>query len=163
MTMVALLTKPWLSSMREAQVSPRCLADDLLFLAIGNQHQARCINAMQISKTFFTDIGAKVADKKCFTFAADPHTREFLNRYRWDEQGLTIPSVSNFRDLGAHLNLSKANNGKTLADRMRKATSMAKRLKWLPIPLTFKEDIIRANVLPAGLYAVEASSTAVEA
>ncbi len=132
MAMVALLTKPWLMLMHEAKVLPRCLADDLLFLAIGNQHQSRCINAMNCSKTFFADIGARVADKKCFCFASDAQTRDFLSRYRWDAQGLTIPTVSNFRDIGAHLNLSRANNGKTLADRMRKATSMAKRLKWMP-------------------------------
>ncbi len=50
MTMVALLLKPWLSIMQQARVVPRCLADDLLILAIGNQHQSRYINAMCKSK-----------------------------------------------------------------------------------------------------------------
>ena len=113
---------------------------------------------MSLSKQFFLDIGAKIADRKCFGFAADKQTREFLASYRWDHTGLQIPTVSSFRDIGAHLNLSSASNGKTLSNRMQKATAMTKRLAWLPISTAFKERVVRANILPAGLYAVESSS-----
>ena len=34
---------------------------------------------------------------------------------------------------------------------------MAKRLKWLPLTREVKEHIVRANILPAGLYGVEAA------
>ncbi len=158
MAMVALLTKPWISLMKRNRVIPRCLADDLLILAIGNFHQSKYIKAMSLSKQFFQDIGANVADRKCFSFAADKQTREFLANYRWDHTGLLIPAVSSFRDIGAHLNLSSASNGKTLSNRMQKATAMTKRLAWLPISAAFKERVVRANILPAGLYAVESSS-----
>ncbi len=156
MTMVALLFKPWVSMMHEAKVTPRCLADDLLIFATGNQHQSRYINAMNTSKQYFADIGARIADRKCFSFAGDPKTREFLAAYVWDQNGLQIPTVNNFRDIGGHLNLTAANNGNTLTDRMHKSTLMVKRLRWLPLPLAFKEKVVRANILPAGLYAVEA-------
>ncbi len=96
MTMVALLLKPWLSMMHQQNVTPRCLADDLFILAIGNQHQSRYIHAMCKSKDYFADIGARIADKKCFSFAADNVTREFLANYVWDSDGLKIPTVSNF-------------------------------------------------------------------
>ncbi len=71
MTMVALLMKPWLSKMHQAKVTPRCLADDLMIVATGHEHQSRYINAMNISREFFHDIGAKIADNKCFSFSAD--------------------------------------------------------------------------------------------
>ncbi len=141
MTMVALLLKPWVSVMHQANVTPRCLADDLLIIATGNHHQSRYINAMNLSRQFFHDIGAKVADKKCFSFAGDTKTREFLANYRWNDHSLQIPTVCNFRDIGAHLNLSSTNNGKTLTDRMAKATHMVKRLRWLPAPVQFKEQM----------------------
>ena len=131
MAMVALLFKPWLSVMKQAKVTPRCLADDLMLIATGQEHQSRYINAMQLTRTFFTDIGAKIADKKCFSFAGDETTRQFLSKYEWDHEGLQIPTVSNFRDTGTHLNLSHSNTGKTLTDRLQKARQMAKRLGWI--------------------------------
>ncbi len=158
MAMVALLTRPWISLMRQTGVIPRCLADDLLILAIGNKHQSRYIQAMNQSKQYFQDIGAKIAERKCFSFAADRQTRDFLSKYVWDHTGLRIPTVSSFRDIGAHLNLSRASNGVTLTKRMLKAIAMVKKLAWLPIPVAFKEKIVRANILPAGLYAVETTT-----
>ena len=52
MMMVALLLKPWISAMREAGVTPRCLADDLMVIATGHRHQSRYINAMIKSREF---------------------------------------------------------------------------------------------------------------
>ncbi len=112
---------------------------------------------MNLSRDFFADIGAKIADKKCFSFAADGKTRDFLANYRWDAEGLQIPTVCNFTDIGTHLNLSAAPNGKTLSDRMVKAILMAKRLRWIPLNHKVKEHIVQANILPAGLYGAEAS------
>ena len=129
MTMIALLMVPWVNKMKEINVVPRVLADDLMFTAYGTGHRANTVRAMEISRDFFGDIGAKIADKKCFTFASDSYTRKFLSKYKWDSNGLTIPNVNNFRDLGTHLNLGKTPNGVTLTERMRKATNMAKKLR----------------------------------
>ncbi len=135
----------------------RCLADDLMIKATGHGHQSRTIKGMTLSRTFLQDIGAKVADKKCFCFATDKATRSFLVRYDWDGQGLQIPSINNFRDIGTHVNLTATNNGKTLTDRMSKARHSTNRLRWLPLPLEFKQKIVQANILPAGLYGCEAA------
>ena len=157
MMMVSLLLKPWINLMRVANVTPRCLADDLMIIATGHGHQSRTIKGMTLSRAYFQDIGAKVADKKCFCFATDTSTRSFLARYDWDGQGLQIPVINSFRDIGTHVNVTTSNNGKTLTDRMSKARYSTNRLRWLPMPLEFKQKIVQANILPAGLYGCEAA------
>ena len=157
MTMVALLLVPWIKAMKEIKVVPRVLADDLMFTANGSGHRAKTIQAMKLSRQFFVEIGAKVADNKCFTFSNDTSTSDFLSNYIWDAKGLAIPCHNNFRDLGTHLNLSQTNNGSTLTIRINKATRMAKKLRWMPISREQKEKIVLCNILPAALYGCEAA------
>jgi hypothetical protein len=157
MTMIALLMVPWIRIMTDLGVKPRVLADDLMFTTHGDDHRAMTIEAMKISRTYFQDIGAKVADKKCFTFASNSSTRKDLSEHIWDSKGLLIPCVSSFRDLGAHMNLCSNNNGATLTARLRHATTMAKRLRWLPITRAMKERIVLCNIIPAGIYGAEAT------
>ena len=59
-------------------------------------------------------------------------------------------------NLGTHFNLTKGLNGATLTERMRTAIAMCKRLRWMKIPKDRKEQIVRTNILPAGLYGAEA-------
>ena len=134
MTMVALLLKPWINYMIELGVEPRVLADDLMVTAVGQGNRTKTIQAMQKSRQYFHDIGAKVANNRCFTFATDPKVRKELGEFIWDDQGTKIPNHRSFRDLGAHMNLTSNANGATLTARMAKATKMARRLKWMPIP-----------------------------
>ena len=155
MTMTALLMVPWVNLMRTMKVEPRVLADDLMFTAIGDGHCAKTVRAMDKSRQYFQDLGARVAHNKCFTFSTDAPTRRFLTNYRWDDKGTTIPNFTSFRDLGAHMNLAANSNGATLTARMEKATKMAKRLKWMPITREAKLKIVQANILPAALYGVE--------
>ena len=126
MALVALITRAWINKMEHIHVEPRCLADDLFFTSSGSAHRARCIHAMKESKVFFNDVGAKVASNKCFLFSTCNMTREFLSNFEWDEHKLRIPVVSNFRYLGAHLNLTTTSNGSTFTNRILKAASMAK-------------------------------------
>merc|ERR1711965_458425 len=56
------------------------------------------------------------------------------------------------------MNLTSNVNGATLTARMAKATKMAKRLKWMPIPREAKNKIVMCNILPAALYGVEITS-----
>ena len=148
--------RPWVMQMEALDVVPRCLADDLTFTTYGLGHRARCIRAMRENRQYFKDIGARVADNKCFTFATDQRTRTMLSTMDWDGNGLKIPVKNSFRDLGAHINLTKACNGSTLTSRLIKATNVAKRLRWLPISREQKEKIVQANILPMALYGVEA-------
>ena len=115
-------------------VEPRCLADDLLFVAGGSGHRARAITAMKQSRQFFVDMGAQVATNKCFMFATHSHTRKFLAEYKWDDQCLKILVCSNFRDLGTHLNLTNSANGSTLTKRMLKAIKNLSILSGCPYP-----------------------------
>ena len=94
-------------AMEDIKVTPRVLADDLFYTTFGVGHRARCVRAMLFSRQFFEDIGAKVANNKCFTFATDLHTRSSLAAYIWNADGLRIPCKHNFRDLGTHLNLAQ--------------------------------------------------------
>ena len=99
MTMVALLMTPWVKLMRGLQVDPRVLADDLLFTAQGKHHRSSAVRAMRESRKFFSAMGARIADNKCFTFSTEPSTRTFLNELEWDGTGLKIPNVNECRDL----------------------------------------------------------------
>ena len=158
MTMVSLILKPWINYMIELGVEPRVLADDLMITATGDGNRTKTIQAMQASRMYFHDIGAKVTNNKCFTFATDPIVRNELARFVWDDQGTKIPNLKTFRDLGAHMNLTSNANGATLTARMKKATKMARRLKWMPIPREAKYKIVMCNILPAALYGVEITS-----
>jgi len=84
-------------------------------------------------------------------------TRCFLKRYRWGTELVHIPVYNNFRDLGAHLNLTHMCNGATLTARLHKATTMARHLSWMHLSSQAKEMIVRCNILPAGLYGCEAA------
>ena len=157
MAMVALLILPWVNQMRKLGVKPRCLADDLMITARGYGHKARCIRAMHASREYFIAIGAKIAENKCFTFASDEVTRQYLRKCEWDARGTRIPVCNNFRDLGTHVNLTANLNGATIIERMAKATRMARRLRYARIPRESKERIVQCNILPAGLYGAEAA------
>ena len=157
MGMIALLMVPWVNLIKEVGVEPRVLADDLMFSIAGPERRGLTVKAMQLSRKFFADLGAKVAVNKCFTFASDGGTRRFLTEMHWDADGLQIPCVGEFRDLGTHFNLTHNVSGATITERMVKGIAMAKRLKWLPVSRCTKERIVRANILPASLYGAEAA------
>jgi len=157
MTMIALLMVPWVNLMHEVGAEPRVLADDLLFSIAGAERRGLTVKAMQASRQFFADLGAKVAVNKCFTFASDANTRRFLTVLQWDVNGLKIPCVGEFRDLGTHLNLTCNLSGATLTERMRKGIDMAKRLRWMPLSIQTKERMVRSNILPASIYGAEAA------
>ena len=118
-----------------------------------------------MSFKYFEDIGAKVADNKCFTFASDKDTRKYLQNNKWRHNGKYIPLKNFFRDLGAHMNFTKTKNGATLTKRIKSAIAMCKRLKWLKLSNNNKYKIINSNIIPAALYGVETthvSTTAID-
>ena len=82
MTMAALIMMAQIISMRGSKVEPRVLADDLMFTASGKHHRSSTIRAMKESKEFFQPIGARIADKECFTFSTEPSIRKHLKEIR---------------------------------------------------------------------------------
>ena len=155
MLMIALLMGPWAKLIKENNVTPRILADDLMFISSGKGHGTKAVDAMEKSREYFEDMGAKVADKKCFMSSTCQTTRRKLRDHIWNDSGLKLPVKNHFRDLGTHLCLDHSGAGVTLTDRIREATKMAKKLKYLPMSIKDKCQIIRSNVLSAGLYGVE--------
>ena len=148
---------PWIRLMRSHDLKPRCLADDLLITSRGERYIHKCTTGVCASLAYFEDIGAKVAESKCFTFAGDQGSRAFLKTFTWDSNGTQIPVRNNFRDLGTHLNLTDATIGTTTTKRMLIARQMAQRLRWLPLSQVEKESYVRSNINPAALYGVEAT------
>ena len=157
MTLVALLMKPWMNQMRQLQVIPRTLADDLFFYSAGKGHEKRAAKAMDVSHQFFSDIAAKVADKKCVLTSTSQTTRASLRLRRWRHYPKGIPVVSHFRDLGTHITLDGTKNSTTMKQRIIKATKMTRALKRLKITQKQKAKIVRCNILTAGLYGSEAA------
>ena len=155
MAFVALLMRPWIMYMREHNVEPRVLADDLFLYATRTKHASKAVQGMQLSRQYFADIGAKIADKKCFMASTCPSTRSRLRTLQWDGQGTRIAVVTHFRDLGTHVAMDLTGNATTITSRLRKATVMTRRLKWLPIPKEEKAKAIRTTILPGALYGTE--------
>ena len=118
MTMVAIIMRPWIMKMIESDVTPRVLADDLLITIQGPGHLPRLVKTVEQSIKYFEDIGANVAENKCFTFASDTQARKYLREKKWRHSKQHIPNKNNFRDLGSHLNMTKTKNGATLTTRI---------------------------------------------
>ena len=133
MTLIALLMRPWILHMRSNHLTPRVLADDLFIYASRDNHADNTAKGMQMSRTYFQDIGAKVADNKCFLATTCPTMRQQLRKLTWDIQGAKLKVVTHFRDLGAHVSMDRRNAASTTTQRAQKATAKVKRLKWLPI------------------------------
>ena len=155
MTLIALLMRPWILHMRDNQLTPRVLADDLYISASRDNHANNTTKGMQLSRTYFHDIGAKVADNKCFLASTCPTTRQQLRKLTWDTKGTKLKVVTHFRDLGAHVAMDSRNAASTTTRRIQKATAKVKRLKWLPISPAGKSTTITTTVLPAALYGTE--------
>ena len=59
-----LILRAWLVEMRDSQVKPRDLADDLLMVASGPHHESRIKEAVEKAYEYMGDMGAKVATQK---------------------------------------------------------------------------------------------------
>ena len=93
--MVSLLMLLWVKRMRELEVVPRCLADDLLIYAHGRRQTTRYMEATKESRRYFKQIAAKVADKKCFSSAGEQSARAFLAQYDWTSVEEVAPGQAN--------------------------------------------------------------------
>ncbi len=139
MSLIALLLRPWIMVMRELGVSPRALADDLFFLSEGPGHGKKALWAMEKSREYFSDIGAKVAEKKCLMGSTCPQTRRFFRNSKWQKRGEGIYEEgpinvsNNFRDLGCHMCLDNTGAATTTSQRIYKAVASLKKLRWIPI------------------------------
>ena len=73
----------------------------------------------------------------------------------WQHVGESFNVLLSFRNLGAHLNFSKAVNGSTLTNRLIKCCSSVARVSRLPHDYIQKASFILTATLSAGLYGCE--------
>ena len=156
MMVVALLTETWIRQMLDLGVIPRILADDLLILVRGMKSLAMFVLAFDLTHAHLHDLGAKVSPSKCYTFAAEQASRNWLRRHKWRLLGTVVPVANDGRDLGFHYNaLASRMTGNTLTQRMKATVVSAEKLKRLPVNTGVKAETIRAKLLPKALYGAE--------
>ena len=93
------------------------------------------------------DMGARLAPKKCMTFATDTNVRNWLRVYKWRCINTTLNVVNDCRDLGAHLNISALwKKGSTLTRRMINGIAYSKLLLYSKAPFFKKAAVLRGKV-----------------
>ena len=136
MNMVALLMRPWIMNMKENEIEPRTLADDLFFYTIGKQDDEEAIEGMEISLQYFQDIGAQVAKHKCFRTSTDEGTRNSLRNRFLGIEGIQMQMLNQFRDLRGHVCMDMTKSAVTLNQRIQRAIEQIGRLTWMKITKT---------------------------
>ena len=132
------------------------LADDLLLMSTGNQSLNNFEYAYNLTHKHLEDMGAKVAPKKCTTFSSSAANRKWLKQNKWRRLGTTVNVVTDMRDLRAHLNAAGARlSGATLTRRMRTVRTATMRLGRMKAPYDKVAAIVRAKLIPKGLYGCE--------
>ena len=58
MMFTALLMRPWIMLMRNNEVTPRVLADDLYVTAFGQSHASKFVKAIDLTHQYINDMGA---------------------------------------------------------------------------------------------------------
>ena len=111
MTMLALLTLPWIRNMeRINNIVPRVLADDLCLwirdiaqdaeLLTGDRQYVRDMcRAIMATLDFLTSMGARVAHNKSLLLASEGNVRKWLRKQRWGSEQIPIPVANCARDL----------------------------------------------------------------
>ena len=100
-------------------------------------------------------MGARIAPQKCYTCSTNSTAREWLRTNCWRRLQKTIMVVTDVRDLGAHWCIAGRKVATTLTNRMTDATPSITRLDMFKAPYEKKTAIIRAKLLPKGLYGCE--------
>ena len=103
-------------------------------------------------------MGAAMAIKKSFNFAAHNSVKVWFSNTVWPGIGGFMDTVSNFRYLGAHIRISGRSKNTTLGATHKKAVAYLKKVSQLPTTTAKKAAIIRAKVLPAAMCGIEATN-----
>ena len=139
------------------KVIMRILADDVILVGIGHEYILLFTLKFHILLQYIIDMGSLISTGKSFLFSNDNPVRKWLRNYHWDIIGSSIKVVNNFRDLGAHLNLSGTNNGSTLTTRLTKGVTKTHSVNRLPFDYDTKTNFIEMSVLSGALYGCEAT------
>ena len=168
MTMLALITLPWLRLVESTtRAMPRSLADDLfLWVKQLTQDDNTVLDelqrAVECTLQFLCDMGAKPAHKKSLLFASTGAARKILKMLTWGTENHRIPVVLHARDLGAHLNFGSQRIAGTSKGRHQQAASDAQRIGKLPRQLKATERMLITKVMPKALYGCPATAARVQ-
>ena len=160
MTQLAFLLAPWTQQIRALRAIPGSLADDLMVIALGEDHEQIFKSAYSATISYLHAIGAKVTSKKCFTFSTEPSTREELRDHYWTHLCARISTATSFRDLGGHLNVGRTMSAATLTARIHLAIAMCIRLAAMPWDRRTKIHITLTIILPKAFYGCEVAAPA---
>ena len=139
MTLLALLTYPWIQMVRQYNaVVPRALADDLSIWAKQPDHDTGShdaqpwwqpwMDATESTLNFLEDIGAITAHHKSMLLTSNPGLRANLKKTTWGREQRKIPVTGKTRDLGAFFNSTCQRLAGTTKDRSQKASHDAIRI-----------------------------------
>ena len=103
MMLIALSLRPWVLIIRSIGVQSRILADGILILAEGPEHESLFLNAYNATFRFLLDTGAEPAPSNSTVFSTVRTTRAKLRIHVWEPIGLTVQFVLHARDLGSHI------------------------------------------------------------
>ncbi len=144
MMFVALLMRPWIIMMRNANVFATLLADDVLIISVGSRMVGRFAKALDRTHEYLMDMGSRVAPSKSYNFSNSTLAREWLHQTLWPHINTQIDVVKNFRYLGAHLCTGANRHSKTLRSRWTNALTQLRRLRLCPA-----ETMAKAKALTA--------------
>ena len=153
MMFTALIMRPWILQMRRMEAKGRILADDILVKAEGDHHYATFEDAYDRTHKYLHSMGAKVAPAKSFVFSTDRKARGRLANKVWPELHATVPVVLHTRDLGSHLNTTKARRAVTLTRRLEEGALLARRIGRMPMSDEDKATVLRIKANPASFMA----------
>ena len=158
MMIIALLLRGMVSFCSIPQkLACRLLADDFIIVGMGQDHVEALATKFEAAATYIKDMGARVAIKKSFVFSSDAVVRQFLQCFRWDFAHGPLHVLTNFRDLGAHLNVGFQRNGATLTSRMLVGLPKFGRISKLPYPSSVKTHFVCNGMFSGCFYGCEAS------
>ena len=157
MTKLAFVLAPWAKQIRALKATPRSLADDLLVIATGPNHEQIVKKAYSTTLSYLHCIRAAISAKKCFTFSTEATTREELRDYFWIHISARIPTATSFRDLGGHLNFGRLQTPAILTQRILRASALCERLVQLPWSRESKIKIVLNLISPLAFYGAEAA------
>ena len=137
MMIIALMLRPWMLQMQsifpEPLAFPRPLADDMLLYAVGETHFNPFIKAVNLTNQYLREMGAAIATDKSKLFSTDQPIRQWLAGFKWPSlSGQTIQTITDWRDLGAHIAVGARKVATSLNVRLQQGIRSVSRAMFLP-------------------------------
>ena len=153
---LGILMRPLLLRLRTAGTIPRLLADDLETMAAGYKHSTRMRHASSLVAEHLQAMGSRVSTGpgKSHSFASTKAGRRALRKQLAPSGRCTL---THWRDLGAHANISNKPTGATLTRRLLGAARLGPSIRALPGDSDIRVKMVHCKMLPMGIYGAEVS------